>query len=224
MSKEGIRIGGVALGFAAFGFLAVGTYSDHWHEVTQGGDNIIQASTQFEGLWNACNQQSTGDWECYTQPGRPIFSGGGTFGNNQPQVLPFHFYLFRAFAIISYIGSFIAMAFFMAGLDGVRFVKDLDRKNGKLKISAGINGLCFVLLMILLIMFRVYEFGETNPNGGFRSSNAETMGYGMWCTIGATVCVATSAVMAFLGIEERYDKGDDQGMMHGGPSHATSYI
>merc|ERR1712225_205002 len=149
MSKEALRIGSVALNFATFGLIAIGVYSDHWHEITsQSFDNIVAGENHFEGLWNSCKSGSTGHWECWEQPSGPgTQQSNNIFGGGMAQALPARFYFYRAFSFISIIASFVGLTFVLSGMDGIRMVKDPDAKNMKLKVGGGLNGLVFGLTL-----------------------------------------------------------------------------
>lgn len=213
MGKEGLRIAGVGLNFGAFAMLLVGVYSDHWKERHTMGDGIISGQQHFEGIWNNCVQKSTGHWECWEQPGNP-FGGGtsNTFGQgNQSPRLPFVFYIYRGFTLISVVLTFTGLSMFMAGLEGIRLSK--GDKNMKLKIAGGLNGLAFAMCLTVVILFRIFQWGN-NPIGGY--SGDLSMGYAMWCVVGTVLFSLGAAVLAFMGIEE------DRGIYAAAPSFEPS--
>lgn len=223
MGKEALRTAGVALNFIAFAFLLVGIYSDHWHEIfDEGGNSIINSNTYFEGIWNTCELKSTGHWTCYEQPGMNL-----EFGGSNDQSLPFVFYIFRGFTIISVALSFVGMTMFMAGLEGIRLSK--GDKNMKLKISGGLNAVCFGMLLVVIILFRTFEFGENHFVGSSvvnqGGSGQESMGYGMWCAVGSMLFSLVASALCFVGLEDRGMYTDDVGYTPSQPAHnANTYI
>ncbi|XP_030631437.1 claudin-1 [Chanos chanos] len=64
MANGGIQLLGFSLGFLGLIGLITSTAMAEWKMSSYAGDNIITAQAMYEGLWQSCVSQSTGQIQC----------------------------------------------------------------------------------------------------------------------------------------------------------------
>ncbi|XP_073777832.1 claudin-1 isoform X1 [Danio rerio] len=64
MAHAGLQMLGYCLGFLGLLGLIASTAMAEWKMSSYAGDNIITAQAQYEGLWQSCVSQSTGQLQC----------------------------------------------------------------------------------------------------------------------------------------------------------------
>ncbi|XP_067309326.1 claudin-1 [Pseudorasbora parva] len=64
MANAGLQLLGYVLAFLALLGLIASTAMAEWKISSYAGDNIITAQAMYEGLWQACVSQSTGQLQC----------------------------------------------------------------------------------------------------------------------------------------------------------------
>merc|ERR1712079_817232 len=143
MAKEPHRILAFALCTISFTLLSVAIYTDHWREQVQrssfGMGNSINSAKSFEGLWNNCWWDTTGNTHCYPQPySRRV-------QNNAHLTLPGRFYFYRGLCVIGLLTNFAGLLFLMSGLTCIDISTS---KKIKMQIGAGMNlvaGACVLI-------------------------------------------------------------------------------
>ncbi|XP_028988368.1 claudin-1 [Betta splendens] len=64
MANKGIELLGFSLAFLGFVGCIASTIMVQWKASSYAGDNIITAQAMYEGLWQSCASQSTGQIQC----------------------------------------------------------------------------------------------------------------------------------------------------------------
>lgn len=64
MANAGLQLLGYTLAFLGVIGLIASTSMAEWKMSSYAGDNIITAQAMYEGLWQACVTQSTGQMQC----------------------------------------------------------------------------------------------------------------------------------------------------------------
>lgn len=64
MANAGLQLLGYTLAFLGFIGLIASTSMAEWKMSSYAGDNIITSQAMYEGLWQACVYQSTGQMQC----------------------------------------------------------------------------------------------------------------------------------------------------------------
>ncbi|KAI5104690.1 claudin-1 precursor [Silurus meridionalis] len=64
MASGGMQLVGFSLAFLGFVGLIISTTMTEWKMSSYAGDNIITAQAVYEGLWQSCVYQSTGQLQC----------------------------------------------------------------------------------------------------------------------------------------------------------------
>ncbi|KAK3545765.1 hypothetical protein QTP70_011859 [Hemibagrus guttatus] len=64
MASGGMQLLGFTLAFSGFVGLIISTTMTEWKMSSYSGDNIITAQAMYEGLWQSCVYQSTGQLQC----------------------------------------------------------------------------------------------------------------------------------------------------------------
>ncbi|XP_072544804.1 claudin-1 [Salminus brasiliensis] len=64
MASVGLQLLGFTLAFLGFVGLIISTTMTEWKMSSYAGDNIITAQAMYEGLWQSCVYQSTGQLQC----------------------------------------------------------------------------------------------------------------------------------------------------------------
>uniref|UniRef100_A0A8B9HN29 Claudin n=1 Tax=Astyanax mexicanus TaxID=7994 RepID=A0A8B9HN29_ASTMX len=64
MANGGMQLLGFSLAFLGFIGLIISTTMTEWKMSSYAGDNIITAQALYEGLWQTCVYQSTGQVQC----------------------------------------------------------------------------------------------------------------------------------------------------------------
>lgn len=187
--KEPLRILAFALCTISFALLSVAIYTDHWREQIQrsqfGMD--INSAKSFEGLWNNCWWDSTGQTHCYPQP------YSRRTKNNVQLSLPGRFYFYRGLCIIGLLTSFVGLLFLMSGLKCIDIAM---RRKIKMQIGAGMNLVAAACVLITFILFKIKEW-QIGVGNNFSSS----LGKGMYLLIGCLICQVGAVVLAIAGME-----------------------
>lgn len=184
--KEPLRILAFALCAVSFAFLSVAIYTDHWRENANVQGNFgIGSTEEFEGIWNNCWWESTGETHCYPQPYGRLYTKGGVLA------LPSRFYFYRGLCIIGILTNFIGLLFLMSGL------KCMDisfHRKVKMQMGAGLNFVTAACALVTFILFKINEWQNQNARGS-------SLGKGMYLLIGTVVFEIAAVGLAFAGME-----------------------
>jgi len=193
--KEPLRILAFALCAVSFALLSVAVYTDHWREQQSSSGFGIQSGKAFEGLWNNCWWDSTGQTHCYPQPySKNNRNGQGNIfnGNSGSLSLPSRFYFYRGLTVIGLLTNFVGLLFLMTGLKCI----DISfRRKIKMQMGAGFNGVACVCVLATLILFKINEWNQA----GSRTSSS--MGMGMYLLVGFVVLEVAAVALAVAGLE-----------------------
>jgi len=184
--KEPLRILAFALCALSFALLSVAIYTDHWREQNTKGFGI-QSGKAFEGLWNNCWWDATGQTHCYPQPYSKRTKSDVSLA------LPSRFYFYRGLCVIGVLTNFIGLLFLMTGLKCI----DISfRRKIKMQIGAGMNFLAGACCLITFILFKINEWQTGSAN------SSSSLGKGMYLLIGAVVLQVLVVVLAIAGISD----------------------
>jgi len=182
--KEPLRILAFALCALSFAFLSVAIYTDHWREQTTKG--FTSTGKVFEGIWNNCWWDATGQTHCYPQP------YGRRTNSDVSLALPTRFYFYRGLCVIGLLTNFIGLLFLMTGLKCI----DISfRRKVKMQIGAGMNFVAGACCLITFILFKVNEWQISAGANG-----SSSLGKGMYLLIGAVVLQVLAIVLAIAGM------------------------
>lgn len=192
--KEPLRILAFALCAVSFGLLSVAIYTDHWREQQASSGFGIQSGKAFEGLWNNCWWDSTGQTHCYPQPysKNSRASQGNSFSGNSGSIsLPGRFYFYRGLTVIGLLTNFVGLLFLMTGLKCI----DISFKRKiKMQMGAGFNAVASACVLATVVLFKINEW----QTGNNRSSS---LGMGMYLLIAYVVLEVAAVALAIAGME-----------------------
>lgn len=198
--KEPLRILAFALCAVSFALLSVAIYTDHWREIQTSSGFGTGTGKAFEGLWNNCWWDATGQTHCYPQPyskNNRANQGNSFSGNSGSSIsLPGRFYFYRGLTVIALLTNFVGLMFLMTGLKCIDIT--FERKI-KMQMGAGFNAVAGICALATVILFKINEW----QTGNNRSSS---LGMGMYLLIGYVVLEVAAVALAVAGIES--DDGD----------------
>jgi len=187
--KEPLRILAFSFCAIAFALLSVAIYTDHWREQIQRSNFGMSGNSAkaFEGLWNNCWWDATGQTHCHPQP-----YSRRTINNAQGLSLPARFYAYRGLCVIGILTNFVAMLFLMTGLKCITVGTNLKTK---MQIGAAMNFVAGACVLITFILFKVNEWQTGAAN------LSSSLGKGMYLLIGTLICQVAAIVLAVTGME-----------------------
>lgn len=182
--KEPLRILSFVLCALSFALLCVAIYTDHWKE-TQISNTFssIHARNNFEGIWNNCWSETTGQTHCYPQPYNQKT-------REKTLSLPTRFYFYRGLTIVGLLANFIGLIFIMTGLKCI----DISfKRKVKMQLGVAFNGVTAVCVLATFILFKVNEWQNVK--------NPSSLGKGMYLAMACVVCEVAVVVLAIAGME-----------------------
>ncbi|XP_076828078.1 claudin-1 [Brachyhypopomus gauderio] len=132
MANGGIQLLGFTLAFFGFIGLIISTTLTEWKMSSYAGDNIITAQAVYEGLWQSCVYQSTGQLQC------KIY--------DSLLQLPMEIQAARGFMVAGILLSGVAILVAMVGMKCTKCLSEDKQTKNKVALTGGvifiIAGIC----------------------------------------------------------------------------------
>ncbi|XP_062849455.1 claudin-1 [Trichomycterus rosablanca] len=124
MANKGIQLLGFILAFFGIIGLIISTTMTEWKMSSYAGDNIITAQAVYEGLWQSCVYQSTGQLQCKVY--------------DSLLQLPMEIQAARGFMVTGIILGGIAILVAAMGMKCTKFMSEDKQLKSKVALAGGV--------------------------------------------------------------------------------------